>query len=194
MINIAFFASHNGSAARAITDACLSGLLPAEPVLLISNNPDSKALDWARAAKLKTAVINAGNAQDPDTVIASLLEDNNIDMVVCSGYMKLIGDKTIAAAHNTILNVHPALLPRHGGKGKYGRHVHQAVFDNKETETGITIHLVDGQYDHGKVIAQKIIPVLSTDTVEDIENNVKQAEPGFYVETLHKILSGLITL
>jgi phosphoribosylglycinamide formyltransferase-1 len=194
MINIAFLASHNGSSARAITDACLSGILPAEPKLLISNNPDSKALEWARAAKLQTAVINAGNSNNPDATIANLLADNNIDLVICSGYMKLIGPQTITASHGAILNVHPALLPRHGGKGKYGRHVHQAVFDNKETETGITIHLVDGEYDRGRIVAQKTIPVLPTDSVDDIENNVKMAEPEFYIETLRAIFTGVITL
>lgn len=194
MINIAFLASHNGSAARAITDACLSGILPGVPKLLISNNPEAKALEWAQAADLRTAVINIGNSENPDATIANLIADNHIDLVVCSGYMKLIGPQTITAAHGAILNVHPALLPRHGGKGKYGRHVHQAVFDNKEGETGITIHLVDGEYDRGRIIAQKTIPVLATDSVDDIENNVKAAEPEFYIDTLRAIFSGFITL
>lgn len=192
-MNIAFLASHNGSAAKAITEACLSGKIPAECILLISNNSDSNALDWAKENGLKTAVINAKNAEDPDAAIAALFEDNNIDLVVCSGYMKLIGPKTMASV-KSILNVHPALLPKYGGKGMYGRHVHQAVFDNKDAETGVTIHLVDGEYDHGRVIAQKKVTVSETDTVDDIERNVKDAEPKFYVETIHKILSGIITL
>jgi phosphoribosylglycinamide formyltransferase-1 len=108
--------------------------------------------------------------------------------------MKLVGPKTIAAVRGAILNVHPALLPKYGGKGMYGRHVHQAVFDAKDTETGITIHLVDGEYDHGRVIAQKTLPVNPTDSVDDIEIKVKAAEPDFYVETISKILSGAITL
>lgn len=192
-LNIAFLASHNGSAAKAVTDACADGRLPAEALLLISNNPDAKALDWAKDKGLKTAVINAGNAADPDAAIASLFEDNKIDLVVCSGYMKLIGPRTMASVPH-ILNVHPALLPKYGGKGMYGRFVHQAVFDNKDTETGITIHLVDDQYDSGRIVARKKVTVSETDTVDDIERKVKEAEPDFYVETLHKILSGLITL
>lgn len=194
MMKIAFFASHNGSAARAISEACLNGALTAAPVLLISNNAGSKALDWAKELQVKTAVINAGNASDPDTAIAGLLEDHGIDLVVCSGYMKLIGPETIKAAHGAILNVHPALLPKYGGKGMYGRHVHQAVFDAKDAETGITIHLVDGEYDHGRVIAQKTLPVASTDSVEEIENMVKAAEPDFYIETIKNILAGKIAL
>lgn len=193
-MNIAFLASHNGSSALAITNACINGTLEANPVLLISNNPDCGAIKWAKDLQLKTAVINASNAQNPDKAIADLLVDNHIDLTICSGYMKLIGPETIAATHGAILNVHPALLPKHGGKGLYGRHVHQAVFDNKETETGITIHLVDGEYDHGKIIAQKRLPVLDGESVDDIEAKVKAAEPDFYIETLQKILSGEFSL
>jgi len=194
MINIAFLASHNGSAAQAIARACLNGTLPAKPVLLVSNNEGSNALKWAKELRLKTALINAGNAADPDGAIAGLIEDHDIGLVVCSGYMKLIGPKTIAAAHGAILNVHPALLPRHGGKGMYGRHVHQAVFDNKESETGITIHLVDSEYDRGRILAQKRLPVRNGESVDAIEEMVKAAEPDFYIETLRRILSGDITL
>jgi phosphoribosylglycinamide formyltransferase 1 len=194
MINIAFLASHNGSAARAIAKACLNGALTATPSLLVSNNPDCKAIEWAKDLKLKTAIINTKNSQDPDSAIAGLFEDNNIDLVVFSGYMKLVGPKTISSVHGALLNTHPALLPKYGGKGMYGRHVHQAVFDNKDSETGITIHLVDGEYDHGRMIAQKRIPVLSKDSVEAIEEKVKAAEPDFYIETLEKILSGEISL
>lgn len=193
-MRIAFLASHNGSAAKAITAACKDGLLTATPVLLISNNPDSRSLDWARDLKVKTAVINAKNAQDPDQAIADLFQDNRIDLAVCSGYMKLIGPKTISSVRGAMLNTHPALLPKHGGKGMYGRHVHQAVFDTKDTETGVTIHLVDGEYDHGRVIAQKRLPVVSGESVDDIENKVKAAEPDFYIETLRKILSGELSL
>jgi phosphoribosylglycinamide formyltransferase-1 len=168
--------------------------LNAVPALLISNNPESKALDWARDLKLKTAVINAKNTADPDQAIAHLLEDNGIDIVVCSGYMKLIGPKTLKSVHGAILNTHPALLPRYGGKGMYGRHVHQAVFDNKDAETGVTIHLVDDEYDHGRILALKRLPVRDGESVEDIENKVKAAEPDFYIDVLKKILSGEIAL
>lgn len=194
MMNIAFFASHNGSAAQAITAACRDGRINAAPRLLITNNTGSPSLNWARDAGLKTAVINAANSPDTDEAIASLLEESAVDIAICSGYMKLIGPRTLTAVRKGILNTHPALLPRHGGKGMYGRHVHQAVFDAKDTETGVTIHLVDGEYDHGRVIAQKTLPVLPQDSVEDIEAKVKAAEPDFYIETLQNILSGTITL
>ena len=108
--------------------------------------------------------------------------------------MKLIGPETIAAAGGHILNVHPALLPKHGGRGMYGRKVHESVVANRESETGITIHLVDAEYDKGPVIAQHRLPVHPGDTAEDVENRVKAAEPDFYIQTLRALLSGEITL
>ncbi len=194
MMKLAFLASHNGSAARAIANACHAGTLDAAPVLLVTNNPDCGALGWARDMALKTAVINAGNSADPDATIAGLMEDYAIDLIICSGYMKLVGPNTIAAAHGAVLNIHPALLPKYGGKGMYGRHVHQAVFDANDTETGATIHLVDGEYDRGRIIAQKKIALAPGTDARTIEDMVKAMEPDFYIETVQSILSGALSL
>ena len=194
MIKIAFLASHNGSAARAIARACLDGVLPAKASLLISNNSSASALGWAKDMGLKTAVVNAANTDDTDRTIADLFKDNAIDLVIFSGYMKLIGPKTIAAAHGAILNTHPALLPDYGGKGMYGKFVHEAVHKNGDTSTGITIHLVDGEYDTGRILSQKKIPIPTGSSAIEIEEMVKAAEPEFYIETLRKILCGDIPL
>ncbi len=194
MIKIGFLASHNGSAAHAITEACRSGALKGAATVLVSNNTKAGALDWAKDMGLKTAVVNTTTADDIDKAISDVFLDNYISLVVCSGYMKLIGPKTIASVKGDILNVHPALLPKYGGKGMYGKYVHQAVFRAKDVETGITIHLVDSEYDRGRIIAQKLIPVSSYDSMEMIEEKVKAAEPIFYIQTLQKILSGELSL
>lgn len=196
-MNIAFLASYNGSSAKAITDACFEGELRASPTLMISNNAGSTALEWADDKGLKTACLNSKthpNVEDLDTAIAQRLQDEKIKLVICSGYMKLIGPKTISSFPNAILNVHPALLPNHGGQGMYGRHIHEAVKANSDSKTGITIHIVNSEYDKGTIVAQKEISVLPTDSVDDIENKVKAAEPDFYIETVKKILSGDIVL
>ena len=196
-MNLAFFASYNGSSAHAITDACLESDLIASPTLMISNNTNSKALEWADNKGLKTFCLNDTTHSDPkelDHAIAEKLRESKITLVVLSGYMKLIGPETIAAVQGKILNIHPALLPKYGGQGMYGRHVHQAVKDNGDTETGITIHLVNGAYDDGQIIAQKHIPVAADDDVGTIEENVKAAEPDFYINTIRKILKGEIEL
>ncbi len=196
-MNLAFLASYNGSSAQAITDACLEGDLIASPVLLITNNAKASALNWAENKGLKTAILNSTKHPDPadlDRAIAQKLEDNKINILCCSGYMKLIGPRTIKAVHGKLLNIHPALLPQYGGQGMYGRHVHQAVKDNGDTETGCTIHLVNDEYDEGQILAQKIVPVKAQDSVATIEQNVKDAEPQFYIDTIRRIIKGDITL
>lgn len=196
-MRLGFFASHNGSAAKAIVQACERGKLDADPVLLIGNNPESGAHQWATDMELKNYCLNEKNmqgAENLDKEIAAILRDHTIDLVVCSGYMKLIGPETIASVKGRILNVHPALLPRHGGKGLYGRRVHDAVIAAGDKETGITIHLVNGEYDKGPVVAQLRLPVRAGDSAEDVENRVKAAEPDFYIQTLRAILNGSIKL
>ncbi|HPD82253.1 MAG: phosphoribosylglycinamide formyltransferase [Alphaproteobacteria bacterium] len=196
-MNLAFLASYNGSSAQAITDACLNGDLIAAPILMISNNPASSALKWSENKGLKGFCLNNKthpDSQELDLAIAQKLRDYKIDLVICSGYMKLVGPETIMVVEGKILNIHPALLPKYGGHGMYGRHVHQAVKDNRDSETGATIHLVNDEYDKGKIISQKKINVLETDNVDDIEKNVREIEPQFYIETLKKIINGDITL
>lgn len=196
-MNIAFFASYNGSSAHAITDACLEGEIIAAPTLLITNNPDAKALEWAENKGLKTAVINKQTNPDPknrDEAIIKKLQDNRISLVVLSGYMKLINADILKAVDGRMINIHPALLPAYGGQGMYGSNVHEAVKKSGDTQTGITIHQVNLVYDEGKILAQKKIAIAENDTALDIENNVKEAEPSFYIETIRKIMKGDITL
>ena len=196
-MNIAFLASYNGSSAKAITESCFEGDIRAAPTLMISNNGGSAALEWAKDKGLKTICLNSKthpNEENLDEAIAQKLMDEKIKLVVCSGYMKLIGPRTIEAFEGRILNVHPALLPKHGGQGMYGRHIHEAVKANGEDKTGITIHVVTGEYDKGPIVAQKEILLTPKETVDDIESKVKAAEPQFYIETVQKIISSEISL
>lgn len=196
-MNIAFFASYNGSSAKKITEACFEGDLIASPTLLITNNPDAKALEWAENFGLKTFVINNKthpNARQRDHAIADKLREHKITLSVLSGYMKLIGPQAIQATNKRMINVHPALLPKYGGEGMYGSKVHQAVKDNGDHETGATIHQVDDEYDEGKILAQKSVSVTPDDTVDDIESKVKDLEPDLYIDTIRKILKGQIAL
>lgn len=196
-MNLAFFASYNGSSAHAITDACLTGDLIAAPSLMISNNRKANALEWAENKGLKTFCLNGQTHPDPedlDHAIAEKLRASKITLVVLSGYMKLIGPETMRAVDNRIINVHPALLPKHGGQGMYGRKVHEAVINDGDAETGATIHQVNSAYDEGEILAQKSFAVEASDTVETIEEKVKTIEPELYIDTIRKILKGEITL
>lgn len=194
---IGFLASHRGSNMQSIIDACNSGRLNAEPVVVISNNGNSGALE--RAGNEGIPAYHVGSKtfpdeQERDRVICATLIKHKVDLVVLAGYMKKVGPETLKAFRGKIINIHPSLLPRHGGAGMYGMKVHEAVIAAGETETGVTIHLVDDAYDTGRILAQKKIPVNSNDTVESLAERVLKIEHAMYVETLEKILSGEIVL
>ena len=189
--------SHGGTNMQAIVDACKDGRLSASTRLVISNNSRSMALERARREGIPHRHISAATHPDPDerdAAIAETMKTHGVDLVVLSGYMKRLGPRTLAAYRARILNVHPALLPRFGGKGMYGVAVHQAVLDAGATATGATIHLVDELYDHGPPVARREVPVLPNDTVDSLRDRVRAVEHSLYVDTLQGIASGEIDL
>jgi len=194
-LRLAFLASNNGSAMRAIVGAIAAGTLAAEAVILVSNRAAAPALAFAAAHRMNAVVIPTKD--DPDAADARLcaaLMEEKIDLVILSGYLRKLGPQTLAVFENRILNTHPALLPKHGGQGMYGRRVHEAVVAAGDTETGATIHLVDGEYDHGRIIAQAKLPVTPDMTVDAVEQAVLAAEKELFVETLRRIVAETLTL
>jgi len=196
-MNLAFLASHNGSNMQAVIDACKSGILLAHPCLVISNNSDSQALARARREAIPALHLSAKIHPDPDQLDLAMLQaftEHHTDLIILAGYMKKLGSRTLAAYQGRILNIHPALLPKYGGQGMYGRFVHEAVLKAGEKETGVTIHLVDEHYDHGKILAQARVQVEENDTVETLSARVLDREHSFLVETLRRIISGEIDI
>jgi phosphoribosylglycinamide formyltransferase-1 len=126
--------------------------------------------------------------------ILHTLQEHKVDLVILAGYMKLIGPQTLERYRGRILNIHPALLPKFGGKGLYGRAVHEAVLAAGERVTGVTIHLADERYDRGPIIAQCEVPVAEDDTPDSLSARVLEREHEFFVETLQKIVQGQIDL
>jgi phosphoribosylglycinamide formyltransferase-1 len=114
--------------------------------------------------------------------------------VILAGYMKLLGPQTLARYRGRILNIHPALLPKFGGKGLYGKKVHEAVLAAGERVTGVTVHLVDERYDSGPILAQSEVPVLEGDTVDSLADRVLVREHELYAETIERIVQGEIDL
>lgn len=191
-LRLGFLASHGGSSMRAIVGAIQAGQLAAEAVIAISNNGESPALTWARGNGLQTLHISAateGDAQGADRAIAEALTQAGVGLVVLSGYMRKVGPQTLARFGGRILNVHPALLPSHGGQGMYGDRVHAAVLKAGDPVSGATIHWVDAEYDHGAVVRQGECPVLPGDTVETLRARVMALEPGLYIEALREIIA-----
>lgn len=196
-LRLGFLASHNGTNMRAVVAACRDGRLDAAPALLISNNRDSAALQWAADNGLAAAHISAkttGSEGEADAAIADALRAHKVDVVILAGYMRKLGPKTLGAFPRRILNAHPALLPKFGGQGMYGAHVHTAVLAAGEAETGVTIHLVDEVYDHGAVLAQAPVPVRPGDTPESLAARVQAREQELFPAVLQRIISKEINL
>lgn len=196
-LRIGVLASHGGSNLQAIIDACSSGALDGEVCLVISNNQDSRALGRAEQHDVPAFYRSGKTHPDPqelDRQICDLLEQHDVNLVALAGYMKKVGPVTLERFGGRILNIHPALLPKYGGEGMYGLRVHQAVLEARETTTGVTIHIVDEEYDRGPVVAQCEVPVLPGDSPERLAQRVLDREHAFYVETLARVASGEINL
>ena len=196
-MNIGFFASHRGSNMQAIIDACKSGILDAQPSVVISNNSTSGAITRAKHEGIPYYHISSTTHPSPemlDEAILNALLNHLVDILILAGYMKKLGSKTLRHFKGRILNIHPALLPKFGGKGMYGSRVHEAVLAAGEKATGVSIHVVDEEYDTGPVIAQARVSVKENDTVETLAQRVLEREHSFFVETLQKIVSGELVL
>lgn len=196
-MRLGFMASGRGSNAKAIIEACGSGTLAATPVLLISNNLNSGALNLAKEYNLQTFHLSGQTHPDSDeldSAITQTMIDNKIDLIVLAGYMKKIGGQLLSNYKDRIVNIHPSLLPAHGGQGMYGMNVHRAVIESGEKISGATIHLVNEDYDQGRILGQKTVQVSKQDTVESLAEKVIKVEHQLYPETLQKIISGEISL
>ncbi len=173
-LQVAVLASGHGSNLQALLDAFAGPGAPARIALVVSNKAAAGALDRARRAGVPTATI-AEDGQDADGLLA-LLARHDVALVVLAGYLKKVPDRVVAAYRGRMLNVHPALLPCVGGAGMYGRKVHEAVLASGARVSGVTVHLVDEQYDHGRILAQWPVPVRPGDTAETLAARVLEAE------------------
>ena len=186
MTRIAILASGSGSNAEAIIKA-FEKSAAIKLSLVISNNKDAGVLERAQKYSVPTCVINS--KQSKEGALLKTLNDYSIDFVVLAGYMKLIPSNIIEAYPNKIVNIHPALLPKYGGKGMYGMHVHEAVVENNETETGITIHYVNEHYDEGTIIFQATCDVNSNDSAEDVAAKIHELEMEHFPKVVERLLN-----
>lgn len=196
-MRIGFLASHNGSNMQAVIDACKSGALQATPAVVISNNSGSGALRRAESEEISHYHLSGETHHEPaalDRAILDALLRHGADIVVLAGYMKKLGPETLSHFQGRIINVHPALLPKFGGKGMYGIHVHETVISSGESESGVSVHVVEDEYDTGPVLAQARVPVEPTDTPQTLAERVLRREHTFLPETLQRIATGELLL
>jgi len=190
-MKISFLASHGGSSARHIIRAIHSKKLAAEIGIVVANNRDSVIYRWCHDNDIDVFYISAKthpNSAEKDQAMYEALSAAGTDIIVLSGYMKKVGAVTLSAYTNKILNIHPSLLPRHGGKGLYGDKVHEAVLLSGDRESGATVQFVNAEYDEGPIIAQRKITICSHETPQSLKAKVQAIEGELYLSSIQKIL------
>lgn len=189
MKRIAIFASGSGSNAENIANY-FKGSETVEIALIVANNPEAYVIERARRLNIPCEVVTKADFMAADGII-EIIHRYNIDFIVLAGFLLLVPKKLIDAYPGRIVNIHPALLPKHGGKGMYGDRVHKAVVECGDTESGITIHLIDAEYDKGTTFFQAKCPVLPTDTPDDVAAKVHALEYEHFPHVIAEIIEQL---
>ncbi|MDR0956687.1 MAG: phosphoribosylglycinamide formyltransferase [Endomicrobium sp.] len=190
---LAVLVSGSGSNMQSIVDSTKVGILRgvAKVVLVISNNPDAYALERAKNENIKVICFKREKYDDEESfndVILTELQIAKVDIICLAGYTRMLGQKIIKTYPRRILNIHPSLLPKFGGKGMYGHYVHEAVVEAKETKSGATVHFVEEEYDTGKSIIQREIKICNADTSQDVAQKVLSIEHQIYPEAIKKVI------
>lgn len=189
MSNIAIFASGSGTNAQAIVEYFKNKELH-KVKLILSNKPDAYVNE--RAKMLNVPVIVFDKCTFYQTFeIEQILKNEKIDLIVLAGFLWLVPESILKTYYKRIINIHPALLPKYGGKGMYGMRVHESIIANHESETGITIHYVNDIYDQGEIIFQAKCKVEPTDTAEMVAQKVHELEYNFFPKTIESILNNI---
>jgi phosphoribosylglycinamide formyltransferase-1 len=187
MKRVVIFASGSGSNAQNLVKF-FQNSDNASVIQILTNNPHAKVLD--RAKKLKVSALSFNRVAFTQTNdVLNILKTSNPDLIVLAGFLWKFPENILNEFPNKVINVHPALLPKFGGKGMYGMHVHNAVVKNKETETGITIHYVNENYDEGATIFQAKCKVLPTDTANDVAAKIHELEIEHFPKVIEKLLN-----
>jgi phosphoribosylglycinamide formyltransferase-1 len=188
---IVIFASGSGTNAQNVIRYFQQGEL-AEVVLVLTNKKDAKVIERAKNLNVESLFFNKSELLDEKGVL-QVLKDINPDLIVLAGFLLKFPESILNNFHNRVINLHPALLPKYGGKGMYGHHVHQAVIESGEKETGITIHYVNENYDEGKIIFQKSTPLSDRDTPETVAEKIHQLEYKYFPKVIESVLQSIET-
>lgn len=189
MHKLVVLASGSGSNFQAIIDAIHRGDIDAQIIGLITNKPEIGAIKRAEKNSIPVKVLSPSEPEFFKKKLLDTLLNWNPDLIVLAGFLRKIPDEVIEAFSGKIINIHPSLLPKYGGKGFYGKRVHQAVIDAKETESGCTVHLVNEKYDAGAIIEQIAVPVLPTDDADTLAKRVLKQEHKLLPKIINKILT-----
>jgi phosphoribosylglycinamide formyltransferase 1 len=192
---LAVFISGGGTNLQSLIDAVKAGRLSARIALVVSSRSDAYGLERAKSEKIETFVYKVKDFSSPEEAenhLLALLDKHEIDYIALAGYLKMVPASLIRRYRDRITNIHPALLPKYGGKGMYGHYVHEAVLTAGDKESGATVHIVDEIYDHGRILKQGKVPVIVGDTPETLAERVLKIEHQIYPEALENLIRGNI--
>jgi phosphoribosylglycinamide formyltransferase-1 len=196
-LRVAIMASHGGSNMQAIINEVGADRLPISIRIVISNNSGSGALERARKHNLPWIHMSGRTHPDPENLdreMLDLLKGEKIGLIVMAGYMKRLGPEVLDHYRGRIINIHPSLLPRYGGRGMFGIHPHESVLQAGDRVSGATAHVVTADYDEGPILAQREVEVLKDDTPGSLQKRVLAVEHRLYTEVIGRIASGEIKL
>ena len=188
MKQLAIFVSGRGSNFRNIHAAAELGEIPARMALVVTDKPQCLAADYARDHGIEVVHYPAPDMEPPALVYA--LKQADIDFIILAGYLKLVPSEVVRAYPRAMLNIHPALLPAFGGKGYYGRRVHEAVIASGAKVSGVSVHFVDEEYDRGPIVAQVVVPVRPDDTPDALAKRVLKQEHRLYPKVVAALCRG----
>lgn len=189
-LNVAVFISGGGTNLQSLIDAAADPDYPARIAVVISSSKKAYGLTRAENAGIPGVVLRKKDFESKEAYTVRLLEvlkEHDTDVICLAGYLKLIPPEVVRAYRNRILNIHPALLPKFGGKGMYGLRVHQAVLEAGETVSGPTVHVVDEIYDNGEILAQREVSVIPGEEPESLQKRVLEQEHKVYPEVLRRV-------
>lgn len=190
MTRIAIFASGNGSNAENIVNYFESKKDEVEIALILTNRKKAGVIERARRLGIPVETVGKESFADPD-VTGNLLDRYDIDFIVLAGFLLMIPEWLVKRYDHRIVNIHPSLLPRHGGPGMYGHHVHESVMASGDKETGITIHFVNEDCDGGEIIFQDKFEIRPGDTVEDVEAKIHELEYASFPREIERVVRSL---
>jgi len=196
-IGILLSGKGRGSNMQALIDATRDGRIPGEVALVVSTSPGAPALERARSGRVAAQLVPAPdypNADDLDSALADAFECAEVDLICLAGYMRLLTPGFVRRFAGRMMNVHPGLLPSFGGKGYYGKRVHEAVLESGAKFTGVTVHFVDDEYDHGPIILQRVVAVDEEDTPETLAQRVLAEEHRAYPDAVRLFAEGRLRI
>ncbi len=191
---VAVLASGSGSNLQALLDRFADPRAAARIVQVVSDRPDAGALIRARQAGVPGLVVSGENEAKRDEDLAACLQDSAAELVVLAGYLRLVPARLVRAYRGRMINIHPSLLPAFGGRGMYGRRVHEAVLESGVRVSGASVHFVDAEFDRGRIVAQWPVPVHLTDTPESLARRVLEVEHRLLPEVVAAWATGRVSL